>query len=152
MIINLHRLASDGETFEGEEPAQVWALEHDPDVKAEKPISYRIHVVLVSGELIAMGRVASEVSFRCSRCGEFSKKKIEEPDFECAIEAGTTEDVDLTNEIRESMILRFPSFPLCRKSCKGLCKQCGKNLNGGACGCSPPDEKRWDALGGLSLN
>ena len=153
MIIDLHRLAPDGETFEGEEPAHVWALEQDADVKAEQPIRYRIHVFLVSGELLAKGNLESSVSFRCSRCGEFAVRHLKEPAFECAIEVDSAmTHVDLTGEIREAMLLNFPSFPLCRKNCRGLCTQCGKNLNEGACDCSPPNEQRWEALDGLSLN
>lgn len=153
MIIDLHRLAPDGETFEGEEPVQVWALEHDADVRAEHPIRYRVHVFLVSGELIAKGRLESDVSFRCSRCGEFGLQHVVEPGFECAREVDSaTQYVDLTGEIRETMILAFPGYPLCREDCKGLCTKCGKNQNEGACGCSAPEDRRWDALSKLSLN
>ena len=153
MIIDLSRLAPDGETFEGEEPAGVWALEHDVDVRADRPIHYRFRAFVVSGELLVKGCLESDVSFRCSRCGEFVSRHLAEPAFECAIELDSAaEDVDLTAEIRETMILCFPSFPLCREDCKGLCAQCGKNLNGGACGCRVPEEPRWKALDGLSLN
>jgi uncharacterized protein len=27
--------------------------------------------------------------------------------------------------------------PLCREDCKGLCAQCGTNLNLGSCDCAP---------------
>jgi uncharacterized protein len=27
--------------------------------------------------------------------------------------------------------------PLCREDCRGLCSECGTNLNSGACACAP---------------
>lgn len=53
----------------------------------------------------------------------------------------------LSDLIREQVILAVPMQPLCKKSCKGLCQQCGKDLNLGFCGCKPnPENHRWDVL------
>ncbi len=60
------------------------------------------------------------------------------------------DSVDLTEDIREAIILAFPGYPVCRPDCKGLCSRCGKNLNRGACGCAPPEDNRWVALENLS--
>ena len=35
---------------------------------------------------------------------------------------------------------------LCRDECRGLCPQCGQNLNTASCDCAPPADPRWDAL------
>lgn len=35
----------------------------------------------------------------------------------------------LDDMIREELLLHFPFIPLCSESCKGLCNQCGQNLN-----------------------
>jgi uncharacterized protein len=37
--------------------------------------------------------------------------------------------------VEEDVILDQPSKVLCREDCRGLCPQCGKDLNGGLCGC-----------------
>ena len=37
--------------------------------------------------------------------------------------------IDLTPLIREEVILATPQAPLCRPDCKGLCPQCGLDLN-----------------------
>ncbi len=42
---------------------------------------------------------------------------------------------DLGPEVIESLSLATPMKPLCRPDCKGLCPNCGKNLNEGSCGC-----------------
>ena len=44
--------------------------------------------------------------------------------------------VDLTEQILEALSLAVPMKPLCRPDCKGLCANCGKNLNEGSCGCA----------------
>ena len=36
----------------------------------------------------------------------------------------------------EELVLSLPGKPLCNKNCKGLCQNCGHNLNLGPCSCS----------------
>ncbi len=43
--------------------------------------------------------------------------------------------VDLSEMIRQEIILHFPLIPVCSKSCKGLCMYCGQDLNEKKCGC-----------------
>lgn len=62
------------------------------------------------------------------------------------------ETFSLSDIIREQIILAIPLQPLCKTSCKGLCQQCGKDLNEGPCGCSPRHEDpRWRPLKSLKL-
>lgn len=44
--------------------------------------------------------------------------------------------IDLTLPLREHILLAQPIQPICRPGCKGLCAQCGKNLNEGPCECN----------------
>jgi uncharacterized protein len=37
--------------------------------------------------------------------------------------------------VREQVLIALPMKPLCREDCRGLCPQCGKELNAGACAC-----------------
>ena len=59
--------------------------------------------------------------------------------------------VDLTEPVREAVILAQPMNPLCREDCKGLCPQCGIDRNTGTCSCEPPIDPRLAALKGLKL-
>lgn len=43
--------------------------------------------------------------------------------------------LDMDSLAQEDILLELPSKFLCREDCKGLCPQCGKNLNEGPCGC-----------------
>ncbi|ERT57877.1 MULTISPECIES: YceD family protein [Megasphaera] len=45
------------------------------------------------------------------------------------------EYIDLTETIREILILSEPMNVLCRPDCAGFCPQCGANLNDGPCSC-----------------
>lgn len=45
------------------------------------------------------------------------------------------EQLDLTELVQADMLLELPYKSLCREDCRGLCPQCGKNLNEGLCGC-----------------
>ena len=48
--------------------------------------------------------------------------------------------IDLTEYIREDILLSFPQHYLCSEQCEGLCVGCGANLNKESCSCSKPDK------------
>ena len=57
----------------------------------------------------------------------------------------------LEDVVREQVLLTLPGRTLCKEDCKGLCAQCGQNLNEGSCGChSEVRDPRWSALAGLA--
>ena len=43
--------------------------------------------------------------------------------------------LDLEELARTDILLELPTKVLCSEDCKGLCSQCGKNLNEGECSC-----------------
>jgi uncharacterized protein len=62
------------------------------------------------------------------------------------------EEINLQNEIQEQVVLAFPLRPLCKSGCKGLCPQCGADLNTAACDCDPsPPAGKFAALKNLKL-
>jgi uncharacterized protein len=53
----------------------------------------------------------------------------------------------LEDVLREQVLLALPLKVTCRADCKGLCPQCGKNLNQEQCSCSREvEDPRWAAL------
>lgn len=58
--------------------------------------------------------------------------------------------LDLSEAVRQYVVLSRPMKPICRPDCAGFCAQCGSNLNRGKCGCEPvhPDSP-WAKLQGL---
>src|SRR5213592_3248290 len=55
-------------------------------------------------------------------------------------------EIDVTPAVREELVLAAPRFMACRDDCKGLCPQCGQDLNSGACECVPALDPRWQRL------
>ena len=53
--------------------------------------------------------------------------------------------IDLIPLIGEQIIVNVPANPLCQESCKGICQQCGANLNHASCQCDK-SEKRGSAF------
>ncbi|MBR0093733.1 MAG: DUF177 domain-containing protein [Synergistaceae bacterium] len=43
--------------------------------------------------------------------------------------------MDIMPQVHESIFTLLPTKVLCREDCKGLCPNCGKDLNEGACSC-----------------
>jgi uncharacterized protein len=63
------------------------------------------------------------------------------------------EEIDLRNGIQEQVVMAFPLRTLCAETCKGLCPQCGANLNRGDCGCRHASTtNKFAALKKLKLN
>jgi len=98
-------------------------------------------------------RISAPVELECSRCLEsfpyqanthlnavYSwKKNLRNEDEDTYFELIDPEaqEIDLSQIIRESIILCLPMKPLCGENCKGLCNRCGGNLNSsGACKCN----------------
>ena len=55
--------------------------------------------------------------------------------------------LDLSMSIREEVILAAPPYVECDPDCKGLCPDCGIDLNEDTCECAGDDpDPRWDAL------
>ena len=55
-------------------------------------------------------------------------------------------EIDIRPAIRELWLLAVPQYALCRQECKGLCPNCGRDLNTDSCECEPRRDSRWDAL------
>ena len=72
------------------------------------------------------------------RCRTEEEREVEEDDLETSYYRD--DQIDLSELMREQFYLALPMKPLCREDCKGLCPQCGTNLNTGTCDCAPA----WD--------
>lgn len=113
---------------------------------------------LLNGTIEAMGPVC------CGRCLEdfelswdvpveimvLRDLDTDEGEGDSLVIRQTTGEVDLTEALRESLILAFPAAAVCRPDCQGICAQCGKDLNTGSCGCAQEEvDPRWAGLDAL---
>ncbi len=63
------------------------------------------------------------------------------------------EEINLQNEIQEQVVLAFPLRTLCKPDCKGLCPQCGADLNNEECDCDQtPHVGKFSVLKNLKLD
>ena len=97
----------------------------------------------------------------CDRCAAKVKKHFDVPVEHCLVAELQNEDdpgdfivaenmqLDLTQLILEDIYLYLPTKLLCRDDCKGVCPQCGANLNETSCNCKKEIDPRWEGL--LSL-
>lgn len=78
--------------------------------------------------------------------GEASELLPEDMDF--SVYEGDSVDVD--EVVREQLLLALPTRLLCREDCKGLCPDCGADLNEAACACEQKQiDPRWAGLAAL---
>ena len=61
-------------------------------------------------------------------------------------------ELDLTEAIRQNTLTALPMATLCQQDCKGLCPQCGHDLNLGPCDCKPEIDARLSVLEKLLQN
>ena len=60
--------------------------------------------------------------------------------------------LDVMPQVEESIFSLLPTKVLCSEDCKGLCPNCGKNLNEGECNCqNEMTDPRLDALRGFKI-
>ena len=102
-----------------------------------------------------VGRVQSTLELTCGRCLEVAPLPVDlsfdllylphhenagEGEVEVEDDDLTTayyrdEQIDLGQLVVEQFLLAVPMKPLCRESCRGLCPECGTNLNTSTCSC-----------------
>jgi uncharacterized protein len=121
--------------------------------------------------ILVQGVLQTKVPVECSRClknfAHLLTINIEEEYFPIIdINTGIPVDIpddpggltiddhhilDLNEAIRQNALLAIPMKVLCRKDCRGLCQECGKNLNEGPCGCETAIiDPRWAQLAKLA--
>jgi uncharacterized protein len=124
------------------------------EYRLEGPVSVVLSYYRAGTELFFSGELTAATVATCARCaeefiapsgrsfryvlaprsiGDESKAGLRVEDLEFSLYEG--EEVNLTPLIREQMLLALPTRPLCREDCRGLCPQCGANLNERECGC-----------------
>ncbi len=151
MRLDVARIRDDAEAFKGEEEADILDL-NEGDITAVSRVSYDLIARRIGPELVVSGSLSARVRFVCSRCGDAFETEVKEPEFtfDADVQSGV-EFVDLTPDMRESILLALPAHPVCRFECRGLCPRCGINRNRESCRCKPPSDNPWGALDCLSL-
>jgi len=113
------------------------------------------HVLKAGEEMILEGTLCGAFRLTCSRClkgfvqpfdFEVWATYIQAPQSQPKARGANTfhednriaflgDEIDLISGIREDLMLNVPLKPLCNEDCRGLCAQCGTDLNEGDCTC-----------------
>ena len=142
----------------------------DERVSLTQPATVSGTVRLSGHEVLVEGHVQTRAQVECDRClkpielpvnAEFALEYITGADYESSSVAALSEEelsvsvfdgqaIDVDEIVKEQVLLAIPARTLCREDCKGICPECGTDLNTGKCNCAVDDvDPRWAALKSL---
>ena len=139
--------------LEGTEPESFWDLPEKDEFAPASPVSYEFKITAAAGSFLVTGSVRGTVSTRCGRCLAPLKLEIRNDHVElCYAKSDiVTEEVDISGDVRDELLIELPMNPLCSEECKGLCPVCGTDLNKKRCRCKRPENPVWSALDDIEL-
>ena len=161
MQLSLRSLQGAREHFEKRLEPSVFAKTEGEVFRVVSPVGLSFDVERQeTGRFRVAGHLTGAFELTCSRClepftmaiaadfdlryvprlenaGE-GEKEVEEDDLATAFYEN--DEIDLSQLVMEQFQLALPMKPLCKEACKGLCPQCGTNLNTGTCDCS----QKWE--------
>lgn len=131
------------------------------DVQVLSPIRGNLRFTNTGDLLLVRGILHTTVELECSRClrlfempllceveeqvelRAIAARPFEHPQVTIVPEEGDTlfldgNILDLTELIRQMLLVSLPIKPLHDAECKGLCPTCGADLNEGECSCERP--------------
>ena len=150
-------------------PSALPAADAD-EFRVEAPVRLAFDIFKDGSQFRLVGHVASALTLACGRClddialpvdlpfdllylphqdnaGE-EEAEIEDDDLTTAFYKN--DEIDLGQLVLEQFYLAVPMKPLCRESCRGLCPECGTNLNTATCSCAREwTDPRLDGLRAL---
>ncbi|MDP6735848.1 MAG: DUF177 domain-containing protein [Nitrospinaceae bacterium] len=168
MVFNIDEIGDEGLDFKTRKSKEHFGIDQ-AGCFLNKDVEVSGVLTRLNEEVFLTGRVDTVLSLNCSRClKQFShpvQSKLKShfvPLDNKVTSAGEVElhaadidtefyendRVDLTQSVRDGILLAVPVIFLCREDCNGLCSQCGVNLNQGSCGCAKelPIDPRLEIL------
>ena len=127
------------------------------------------HVTRMGEDLLVKLKLFAECLFNCDRCGEPFQRpirgetttlfttdslKLEGTEGgEIRLLDAHASELDLTQEVIDAFFLSIPEKVTCMENCRGLCAQCGMNLNLTECDCDRhSQDTRWNELKKLKFD
>jgi uncharacterized protein len=171
MLLDLSKLHGHREHFERTFPPSSFDPQ-DEDYRVAAPVELSVDVERAGGDAFRVtGHAITRLDMLCGRCLEPFEVPVDArfellyvPQVQAAAAGAEHEirDDDLTMSyyregtldviemLREQFQLALPMKPLCEDSCRGLCPECGTNLNRAECDCKPEwEDPRLAPLKGL---
>lgn len=119
MKIDLERIPPEGLRINAKEPASVINVK-DESAVFENPIEVSVLASKTRETLIVSGDIKTTVELKCGRCLNEFNLVLENSDFNCTRDIRGLKEIDITDNIREEIIILLPLKPLCSEDCKGI--------------------------------
>lgn len=120
-------------------------------LSAAGPLKLGLEFSVGGSRILLQGRARGAWTLSCSRCLADHRH-----DYSSELDEtypATEKTIDVSEEVRQAVLLEIPSRSLCRPDCRGLCAGCGKNLNLGPCRCpSNPGQSPFSVLRRIRKN
>ena len=152
MKLRADTITDEGSSIEGQiDPAEI-DLRGFP-YTLDRPLAFSGTATRSDEDIFVRGRLAGMLHAQCSRClkdmdvpvdveldsmfvpHEDEEESEEETEADEAVSYYDGEVIDLSREVRDLFLVSLSIKPICRPQCKGLCSQCGADLNEGPCRC-----------------
>lgn len=134
-------------------------LQYGASHPVTEPVEASGTVRNTAGVLVMSGSIKTCLHGVCDRCATEFSREVEYPIQAVLVEELANEEnedewvfplegesANLQDIVRTVFVLNMESKLLCKPDCKGLCCQCGKNLNDGPCSCQKEPDPRFAAL------
>ena len=134
-------------------------LQYGASHPVTEPVEASGTVRNTAGVLVMSGSIKTCLHGVCDRCAAEFSREVEYPIQAVLVEELANEEnedewvfplegesANLQDIVRTVFVLNMESKLLCKPDCKGLCCQCGKNLNDGPCSCQKEPDPRFAAL------
>ncbi len=102
------------------------------DVRVTGPFTADLLITKSDEELVVAAQIHCLTTMVCARClKEFPANITPREIFSYTVKP--TDVVDVTDDVRQEVLLAYPITALCRSDCKGICETCGAELNATTC-------------------
>ena len=112
LIIDLANLPEEGKAFSGELDGSVFDLP-EGDAVSVGPMEYDLWVQRFESELLATGSLSAPFEFTCVITLKPFLKTIRLPQAAVSVEIGNSGQIDISEALREEILLEFPADPRC---------------------------------------
>ena len=113
-------------------------------------VEVRVEFSVGGKDVLLQGSATGAFRAECSRCLIPVTSPFSAP-LEEQVYGEEVATIDVSGDVREAVMLSIPDKPLCRTDCKGLCAQCGQNLNERDCGHRPAPPNAFSKLKELKV-
>ena len=135
MKIDITRLPLEGLELEEDISVSQLRIEDKGMVRLKGPVHIKASVSKITNTVTVAVQLIGSMKMTCGRClDEFDVSLEKNLSLNYPLEK-QQRHIDITDDIREEILLDYPIKPLCKEQCKGICPQCGVNLNVGECKC-----------------